>query len=66
MSGRSGTWEEWRVEFGLMTLQGILKSLIQVLKVKYCEYTNLFLQTNSNTDIKHKGKQVHIQHLCGN
>ena len=34
MSGGSGTWEEGRVEFGQMTLQGILKSLIKVLKVK--------------------------------
>ena len=38
MSGGSGTWEEWRVEFAQMTLQGILKSLIKVLKVKYCGY----------------------------
>ena len=63
MSGWSGTWEEWRVEFGQMTLQGIFKSLIKVLKVKYCGYINLFPQTNSNADIKHKGKQVHIQHF---
>ena len=38
MSEGSATWEEWRVEFGQMTLQCILTSLIKELKAKYYGY----------------------------